>query len=245
MKTFISPSKSPETTTSPESSFPLPVIRNASRKKYLLGIFTLWWFSPTEYSLQEETRDWSEETTRHHRTVSFYGFVIVVPVFPRSDCLKDKKKFCSRHFNLDTHLRHVVCAPEKDALVFRASTDVSTIRREAGLDLTGQVCVAFILADHTEIPKIVQSDPAVIACDQDPVFRGHRLNSRHFPAPAVLTPRALDVNSSVILQLVRWEENNPSVVCPNNNKFTCENRKSWSRIFCTNFTVLTVGGCGD
>lgn len=65
-----------------------------------------------------------------------------------------------------THLGDVVCAPEEDTLVLRPRTDVPTVRREAGLDLTGQVCVAFILADHAEVPQVVQPDPAVVAGDQ-------------------------------------------------------------------------------
>ena len=60
----------------------------------------------------------------------------------------------------------MVCAPEEDTLVLRPRTDVPAVRREAGLDLTGQVCVAFILADHAEVPQVVQPDPAVVAGDQ-------------------------------------------------------------------------------
>ena len=114
----------------------------------------------------------------------------------------------------------MVGAPQEDALVLRARTDVAAVRGEASLDLTGEVGVAFILADHAQVPQVVQSDPAVIAGDQDPVLRGHRLYPSHLPPPAILTAGALDVDSSVVLQLVSREEYHSPVVRPNNNKFT-------------------------
>ena len=114
----------------------------------------------------------------------------------------------------------MVGAPEKDALVLRARTDVSPVRGEASLDLTGQVGVAFILADHAQVPQVVQPDPAVVAGDQDPVLGGHRLYPRHLPAPAILTARTLDMDRGVVLQLVRGEEYHSAVIGPDNNKLT-------------------------
>ena len=114
----------------------------------------------------------------------------------------------------------MVGAPEEDALVLRARTDVSSVRGEASLDLTGQVGVAFILADHAEVPQVVQSDPAIIAGDQDPVLGGHRLYPRHLPAPAILTARTLDMDRGVVFQLIRGEEYHSAVIGPNHNKFT-------------------------
>ena len=114
----------------------------------------------------------------------------------------------------------MVGAPEEDTLVLRARTDVSPVRGEASLDLTGQVGVAFILADHAEVPQVVQPDPAVIAGDQDPVLGGHRLYPSHFPAPPVLTARALDVDCGVVFQLVRGEEYHSAIVGPDNNKLS-------------------------
>ena len=114
----------------------------------------------------------------------------------------------------------MVCAPEEDTLVLRPRTDVPAVRREAGLDLTGQVGVAFILADHAEVPQVVQPDPAVVAGDQDPVLRGHRLYPRHLPATSILTARTLDMDCGVILQLVSREEDDPPVIGPHNNKLS-------------------------
>ena len=105
-------------------------------------------------------------------------------------------------------------------MVLGARTDVAAIRGEASLDLTGEVGVAFVLADHAEVPQVVQSDPAVIAGDQDPVLGGHRLYPSHLPAPAVLTARTLDMDCGVVFQLISREENHPAVICPHNNKFT-------------------------
>ena len=114
----------------------------------------------------------------------------------------------------------MVGAPEEDALVLRARTDVAAVRGEASLDLTGEVGVALILADHAEVPQVVQSDPAVIAGDQDPVLGGHRLYPSHFPAPAILTARTLDVYGGVIFQLIRGEEYHSAVIGPDNNILT-------------------------
>ena len=114
----------------------------------------------------------------------------------------------------------MVGAPEEDALVLRAGTDVSAVRGETGLDLTGQVGVALILADHAQVPQVVQSDPAVIAGDQDPVLGGHRLYPSHLPASPVLTARALDVDCGVVFQLIRGEEYHSAVIGPDNNKLT-------------------------
>ena len=114
----------------------------------------------------------------------------------------------------------MVGTPEENALVFRAGTNVSTVRGEASLDLTGQVGVAFILAHHAEVPQVVQADPAVVAGDQDPVLGGHRLYPSHFPAPPVLTARALDVDCGVVFQLVRGEEYHSAIVGSDNNKLS-------------------------
>ena len=117
-------------------------------------------------------------------------------------------------------LRDVVCAPQEDALVLRACTDVPPVRREAGLDLAGEVGVSLVLAHHAEVPQVVQPDPAVVAGYQNPVLRGHGLYPSHLPTSAVLTAGTLDVDGGVVLQLVGGEEYDSAVIRPNNNKFT-------------------------
>ena len=120
--------------------------------------------------------------------------------------------------NVKTHLRNMVGAPEEDTLVFRSGCDVATVGGEAGLDLRGHVGVALVLADHAQVPQVVQPDAGVVAGDEDPVLPRHGLDARHFPPASVLASRALDVNGRVIFKLVSREEYHSSIIGAHHHK---------------------------
>ena len=120
--------------------------------------------------------------------------------------------------DVKTHLRNMVGAPEEDTLVFRSGCDVATVGGEAGLDLRGHVGVALVLADHAQVPEVVQPDAGVVAGDQDSVLPWHGLYARHLPPAAVLAPRALDVDSGVIFKLICREEYHTSVIGAHHHK---------------------------
>ena len=88
MKTLISPSKSPETTTSPVRSFPAPgqyLFRLFNSKKV---IFTFSRFLSPGHSLKQQIWNRSKERARDNGTVGLYCFVVIISVFPRRDGLK-------------------------------------------------------------------------------------------------------------------------------------------------------------
>ena len=117
-----------------------------------------------------------------------------------------------------THLRNMIGAPEEDTLVFRSGCDVATVRGEAGLDLRGHVGVALVLADHAQVPEVVQPDAGVVASDEDPVLPRHCLDPSHLPPASILTSRALDVNGRVIFKLISREEYHTSIIGAHHHK---------------------------
>ena len=112
----------------------------------------------------------------------------------------------------------MVGAPEEDTLVFRSRCDVAAVGGEAGLDLRGHVGVALVLADHAQVPEVVQPDAGVVAGDEDPVLPRHGLDPRHLSPAPVLAPRALDVDSGVIFELVSREEYHTSIIGAHHHK---------------------------
>ena len=111
-----------------------------------LGLFAPRRFLAAAERLQQEGGYGGEQGAGHHRAVGFDGFVVVVPILPRSDRLNSSQCKLSMSRNW-SHLRYMVGAPEEDALVLRPGTDVAAVRTYAGLDLTGQVSVALVFAD--------------------------------------------------------------------------------------------------
>ena len=90
MKTLISPSKSPETTTSPVRSIPAPggIMVFLDLLKNTVFTFTMF-FSPG-YSLQQEVGNRSKKRARNNGSVGFDGFVVVISVLSRCDRLRRK-----------------------------------------------------------------------------------------------------------------------------------------------------------
>ena len=93
MKTLISPSKSPETTTSPVRSFPAPGGKFAFLILIENNFFTFTRLLSPGYGLKQQVWYGSKERAGHNGTVGFYCLVVVIPVFPRCDRLLRKNYF--------------------------------------------------------------------------------------------------------------------------------------------------------
>ena len=126
----------------------------------------------------------------------------------------------TENLKISCHLWNMICAPEEDTLVLWTRRDVSSIRREAGLDLIWHIGVAFVFTNQAEVPEVVQTDPAVRGGYQDPVLARHGLDTSHLPTSSLLAPGTLNMDCRVIFQLVSGEEYNSSIIGPNNYKLS-------------------------
>ena len=85
---------------------------------------------------------------------------------------------------------------------------------------------------ETEVPQVIQPNSWIRWGHQNLVLSWHWFYSGHFPAPSVLASRGPNINSCMILKLVRAIENTTTIISSYNGKLSTRAKVGSRNKFC-------------